>query len=197
MARERRHPDVSKTVIINAAIAVLSTKGARGFTIDAVAKRAACAKGLVHYHFKTKGGLSAAVAQSVLDSRVDQWRKVLTTGHPSEAIGKTWNMLVNESTMGSLRTWDVMFGEASLVPDQLVSESLQAFAAAMGEAVSALLVRLGMRPRIPPSEIGWLCSAVVFGMGDLLERGVPPTSLEGSYSAAWLGILSLAEARSG
>jgi AcrR family transcriptional regulator len=192
MPRRRQQPDASKDMIVAAAIAILRERGASGFTVEAVASKAGCAKGLVHYHFKTKRGLSSALADEILRSRMREWQSVLGSSRPEEAIHATWRLLVDESSDGTLRSWDAAFGEASPVTDREVRDALASYAASLGQTVSGLLARLGLHARIPPSEIGWLASAVVLGMGSLLERGVPPADLEGAYSAAWLGILSLA-----
>src|SRR3989304_5753325 len=55
-----KNPERTRTSILDAADRLLRRGG--GGTVDEVAREARCAKGLVHYHFKTKAALLAAAA---------------------------------------------------------------------------------------------------------------------------------------
>jgi hypothetical protein len=65
------------------------------------------------------------------------------------------------------------------------------FSRTLGESAQGMVERLGMRMRIPESEIGLLLGSVVTGAGFQLLAGVETDDLEGAYAAAWLGILAL------
>ena len=58
-----RSKEATRKAILDATEALLMLRGAHTLTIDAVAREARCAKGLVHYHFRTKGQLLVEVVQ--------------------------------------------------------------------------------------------------------------------------------------
>jgi len=180
--------------IIAAAISLVKRRGASVVTVDAVATEAGCAKGLVHYHFKTKKRLWEAVAQSLARSRSEKWDAAFSAETARDAIHSTWTLLTDESVNGTILAWTTMFGPGTLVTDQTTSVSMQGFAATLGRAASTLIGRLGMKLRIREPEIGLLLASVVSGAGFLLLAGASREDLEGAYAAAWLGVLTLAEA---
>ncbi len=191
MAKKRTEPEESMEAIVAAALALVKRHGAAGVTVGAVAEEAGCAKGLVHYHFRTKLRLWEATARRLAHERHRQWADAFKAGSPKEAIHATWELLVEESVNGTTLAWTTMFGPGGAVPDQAVSGAVSEFGLAVGRAASAMLERLGMRVRIPESEIGLLLGAVVTGAGFQLLAGVSRDDLEGAYAAAWLGILAL------
>jgi AcrR family transcriptional regulator len=192
MAKKRTDSKQAKESIIGAAQDLIRQRGATGITVDQVASQAGCAKGLIHYHFKTKRGLLEAVAAHLARKRREAWVAAFRAPSPKAAIDQTWGLLTKESEDGTILGWSSMFGPGSVVPDQTVSEAAQGFGTALGDSAHRMLRDLGMVPRIPPSEIGWLLGAVVHGMGFQLLSGADRAQLEGAYAAAWLGILSLA-----
>ena len=192
MTKKRASSKQSKESIVKAADALVRRKGATGITVDQVAKEAGCAKGLVHYHFKTKRGVLEAVAEGLSSDRQAAWAEAFRAADAAEAIDRTWSLLTSESDDGTIRAWGSLFGTASVLPDEAVSQAQEGFAAALGASADALLRDLALVARIPPSEIGWLLGAVVHGMGFQILGGGDRQELEGAYAAAWLGILSLA-----
>ena len=191
MAKKRSSSKQSKETIVNAAETLVRRKGATGITVDQVAKEAGCAKGLVHYHFKTKRGVLEAVAQHLASDRQAAWAEAFQAADASEAIDRTWNLLTSESDDGTIRAWGSLFGTAGVLPDETVSQAQEGFATTLGNAAQLLLRQLALVARIPPGEIGWLLGAVVHGMGFQILGGGDRRELEGAYAAAWLGILSL------
>jgi AcrR family transcriptional regulator len=193
MAKKKRASSKqSKESIVKAAEALVRRKGATGITVDQVAKEAGCAKGLVHYHFKTKRGVLEAVAQQLASERQSAWAEAFRAADAAEAIDRTWGLLTAESDDGTTRAWGSLFGTAAVLPDEAVSQAQANFASTLGNSADALLRDLALVARIPPAEIGWLLGAVVHGMGFQILGGGDRQELEGSYAAAWLGILSLA-----
>ena len=69
----KRDAERARARIVDASHAVLLDGGMEGWTVDAVARRAGCAKGLVHYHFGTKGALLHATAGQLAAAR---WRRI-------------------------------------------------------------------------------------------------------------------------
>ena len=58
-----------KEAILSAAIDVLAIHGLNSWTVEEVANRAHCAKGLVNYHYRTKQELLGTAAQTLRDDR--------------------------------------------------------------------------------------------------------------------------------
>ncbi len=185
----RRDPQTARAVIVGAAQRLLRRGG--GGTVEQVAREARCAKGLVHYHFHTKGALLAAAAAQLGEARQEAWREAFHATSPQQAIERSWQLLVSESRNGTTRAWTGLYAQAGRITGRAVSEQIAAYGRTLAEAAGALLGDLGLAPTIPIQEIGWLLAGVIHGMGLQLEVGVPPDRLQGAYAAAWLGVLSL------
>ena len=159
--------------------------------MDEGAREARCAKGLVHYHFKTKAGLMAAVAGRLGERRRSRWTDAFRAPTPEAAIKRSWSLLVAEARDGTIRAWTALLAQTEKVTDQSVSLEFTNFGTAIAGAADRLLEELGLVPTIPSEELGLLLAAVVHGMGLQLESGTEPERLQEAYAAAWLGVLSL------
>lgn len=185
----RRDPQTARAVIVGAAERLLRRGG--GGTVEQVAREARCAKGLVHYHFHTKGALLAGAAAQLGAARQKAWREAFRATSPQQAIDRSWQLLVSETRNGAVRAWTSLYAETDRVTGRSVSEQMAAYGRTLADAAGALLDDLGLAPTVPIQEIGLLLAGVVHGMGLQLEIGVPPGDLQGAYAAAWLGVLSL------
>lgn len=159
--------------------------------MDQVAREAHCAKGLVHYHFKTKAALLAAAASRLAERRRGRWTEVFQAPTPDAAIQRSWTLLASESRDGTIRAWTALCAEQDKVTGRTVKAESASFSATIAGAADGLLRELGLAPTVPIEELGLLLAAVVHGMGLQLESGMEPERLQGAYAAAWLGVLSL------
>jgi AcrR family transcriptional regulator len=184
-----RNAERARAAILEATLQLLRRSGR--LTVDQVAGAARCAKGLVHYHFHTKGALLAAAASRLAERRRSRWGEAFRGKTPDEAIRRSWDLLVTESRDGTLRAWLALCAERDKVTGQSVSSEVEAFSSAVAGAVELLVRDLGLTPTVSIQELGLLLAAVVHGSGLQLEAGVPPARLQGAYEAAWLGVLSL------
>jgi AcrR family transcriptional regulator len=184
-----RNAERARTAILEAAVQLL--RGSGGLTVDQVAGAARCAKGLVHYHFHTKGALLAAAASQLAERRRSRWGEVFRAKTPDDAIRRSWDLLVSESRDGTLRAWLALCAERNEVTGQTVSSEVEAFSNAVAKAAEVLVRNLGLTPTVSMQELGLLLAAVVHGSGLQLEAGIAPARLQGAYAAAWLGVLSL------
>jgi AcrR family transcriptional regulator len=182
-----RDPEGARKSIMEATERLLRRSG--DATVDQVAREADCAKGLIHYHFRTKDELFSAVLTGVSERRRRLWMETLRTETPHSAIERSWQLLVDEHRTGLLRLWTALL--AGRVTGHTVNNQVVAFATTVSEATAALLTSLGLEPAIPAEELGLYLAAVVHGTGFQLEAGVGSAELQGSYAAAWLGVLSL------
>jgi AcrR family transcriptional regulator len=192
MPRKKRDSEQAKQAIVEAAVAELSEKGAATATVEAVAKRAGCAKGLVLYHFKTKQALFESAGAAIAATRAGQWSTAFEAGNPTDAIDRTWALLTKESTDGVTLAWSSLLSPIGQISDQAVKGLADGFASALGTAGMALFESLGTEPRVNEEELGWLLASIVTGMEAALSSGADPEVIDGAYTAAWLGVLSLA-----
>ena len=98
----RRDAERARVRIVEASRAILLEVGTGGWTVDAVARRAGCAKGLVHYHFGTKGALLSASAGQIAAGR---WRRIagaLGLRGPA-AIDALWDSVLAAVRSGETR----------------------------------------------------------------------------------------------
>lgn len=191
MPRQKRDPEQARRSILDAAIHELRDKGAGTATVEAVAKRAGCAKGLVLYHFKTKQNLFESAGSALVKTRMDKWTTAFE-GTATEAIDQTWDVLTTESANGVAMAWSSLLSPAGQISDQSVSDLSKSFANALGEAGIGLFARLGTEPRVSKEELGWLLASIVTGIETSLLTGANAEAVNGAYTAAWLGVLSLA-----
>lgn len=178
--------------ILECAEALIKRQGADAMSIEAVAAAAGSAKGLVHYHFKTKQGLMSAVAERVAATRKFRWEAAFNAPTAQQAISQTWSLLTRESGDGTVLAWQSLVGVGDRLTGGLAKKLRDDFAKSLCDALTSMLRdELGLMPTIPAAEIGGLLEAVIDGMGFQLTSGTEEAALDGAYSAAWLSILSL------
>lgn len=176
---------------------LVKRRGAEPVTVEDVARSAGVAKGLIHYHFKTKQGLMKAVACRIAAARVRSWSEAFDAATPTAALEQTWALLILESESGTMRAWNSLLSRDDLLTDQTAKEIYGEFSSSLGGALVRMLQdKMDLALTVPANEIGWLLGAVINGMGLQLLSGANPAELEGAYAAAWLGILNLTTGRS-
>lgn len=191
-----RSPLPSRRAILSAAERLLKIRGASATTVEAVARQAGCAKGLVHYHFKTKSELLAAVAEQLALGRSERWARVLEASSGRDAVARSWALLRSEAGDGTVAAWISLLVHSKSVTDRTVNNHLQQFDRTVARAVDYLLGRIGLRPTVPANDIGALVTALIHGTGVKLVAGTPGQQLEGAYTAGWAGVISLTSAAS-
>lgn len=188
-----RSKEATRKSILDAAEAVLRQRGAHAMTMDAVARAAKCAKGLVHYHFQSKKQLLVETVRQIAAARETVWAEAFNTPNPQDAIDRTWDVVKGEADSGTLKAWTSLVALADDAVDQAVNKASSEFRSRITEATKELLARAGLRPTIGGEPLGWLLAAVVHGIGFQVAAGGDMDVLENAYAAAWLGLLSLTE----
>ncbi len=182
---------VARESILEAAIRCLCRVPAGSLTVDAIAREAGCAKGLVHYHFKTKSALFAAAAERLWANRTERWTEALSHGDPKEAIDRSWTLLTEEAEQGITKAC----ASLSVMPDdmtgQAVNRGSMRFGSKLASSIEGLFGQVGLAASVPIEEIGSLAAAVVMGMGMQLDSAADGVAGEGAYAAFWAGLLSL------
>jgi AcrR family transcriptional regulator len=110
--------------ILTATVDLLSEQGIHGWTIEALAERTPCAKGLVNYHFGSKGRLLELAAERVRSHRVAGRVRALEQDG-TVALNALWVVLTEEVRAGRFALWLALLGHrptaaaASLASDSL------------------------------------------------------------------------------
>ena len=170
-----------KEAILAAAIEVVVLHGLNNWTVEEVANRARCAKGLVNYHYRSKQELLVQVAHTIRDDRsARRLAAIQTAGTP--ALDRLWAALTVEVESGWFAAWisllaaDGLLRGAALtnIPDRL------AFADGLGRALDLgdLLV-----PRAA------LIDSALNGLQLGLLQGGSPRTMEEDYHRFWLTVL--------
>lgn len=151
----------TRSNILAAAVQTLQRGGVEGFTLDAVARRAGVVKGLVLYHYASRGRLLRAAASQIDASRNAALERALSS--PGAAgLEACWKELRHQSEDGTTRAW------LSLCAAGLVDRS-----AKMAEFEAAAR------------------HAIVDGSAIALATGVPLADARDAYDALWLSLLEV------
>ena len=185
----------ARDAILDAALALLRDRRGTDITTDDVARKAGCAKGLVHYHFKTKDQLLAAAAEHLWRQRMSSWTAALGSVTPKAAIRAAWETLLAEASGGEAAACAALGLRGNDLVVRSVSAGRVAFAREVGAALERLLGQLRLEPSVPVPELGALFVAVVEGIGLQLGSGAAADDMEQAWSAFWAGLLSLTRPR--
>jgi TetR/AcrR family transcriptional repressor of bet genes len=169
--------------IVDAAIDVLIKKGLNRWTIDAVAREAGCAKGLVHYHHRTKAKLLAEVAARLSRRRFHQRRAALE--HPgAQGLDGLWVVLGDGVASGTTAAWASLLGyplaqqATGLAPSE---EELRALADTIEESMA-------LPPMATTQALALLATLDGFEMA-LLSKA-EPDAVHDAYHRFWLTLIS-------
>jgi AcrR family transcriptional regulator len=171
-----------KLQIVNHATALLVERGLAGWSLDALAARAKCAKGLLLYHHRSKATLLAAVAAQLRLERHRRRVAALRPGGPA-AIDALWVLLLEEATSGRSAAW------LSLVAltEPGVRECTRWTVEELRELGGAAARALDLEGEV--EELGRMVAAMLdgFGMNLLVDRH--EVELREAYHRHWLGLL--------
>jgi len=88
-----------KDTILTAAIEVVALHGLNNWTVEEVANRAHCAKGLVNYHYRSKQELLQLAAETLRDDRAARRLAAVQT-KGTQALDRLWAALTQEVESG-------------------------------------------------------------------------------------------------
>jgi AcrR family transcriptional regulator len=169
--------------IVAAAKSILVRDGLTGWTVDAVAREAGCAKGLIHYHHQSKSSLLARLAASLRADRVGRRLEAFDRlGAPS--LDALWMVLQGEAASGEAAAWLALVALADpLVRAELPPRSaeLQALAESVGAALDL--------PRVSLGTIR-IALAAMDGIQVPLLLGEAPEAVREAYDRIWLAALA-------
>lgn len=193
-ARAAKSESEARAAITGAAVEQLLAGSVSRMTLESVASAAHCAKGLVHYHFKTKDNLVAAAAGVIWERRAQEWCEVLGGPDPAAGIRAGWSLITREGASGVCMASAALGTEASDIVVRTVSASRRNFTTRLEGALETLFGHLGLRSSVPISEVALLMGAVIDGLGLQLASGAAADAVEPAWHAFWVGVLSLTRA---
>jgi AcrR family transcriptional regulator len=168
-----------KDAILAATIAVLADEGLNNWTVEEVAERAHCAKGLVNYHYRSKQYLLARAAESLRDNR--QARRLAALQAPPElALDRLWQQLVEEVESGWHAAWLALVSADEPLRTAARSQGGHDLARAAGQALGVDL----------PPEADIVIPSALDGLQLQLLLGAPAARAEEAYHRIWVGVLS-------
>ena len=150
--------------ILAAAVQILQRGGIEGFTLDAVARRAGVGKGLILYHYASRGRLLRAAASQIATLRSAGIEGALASGSGAGALDACWEELRRQAEDGTARAW------LSLCAAGLIDRS--ATPAQFEDAAR---------------------EAVIDGTAIALAAGVPLADAKDAYDALWLTLLEVTQ----
>jgi AcrR family transcriptional regulator len=169
--------------IIDAARATLLREGLPGWTMERVAREAECAKGLVHYHFRTKTELLALVAASLRRERAAR-RTEAFRARGAAALDALWQVLEREVSTGEAAAWLSLAAQ----PDAAVREALLATGEELDRLGAAAGASLGTTELSEPALR--MLMAAIDGLELPLVLGESPDPVREAYDRLWLTALS-------
>ena len=185
MAGRKAGTTVSQESIVEAGVAVLRNMNLTDWTVDSVATKAGCAKGLVLYHFKSKDAFLLRVADRVAQEQAGGRLSALKGARGAAALDRLWTCVAAEVKSGTFGLWVGLLGDSRTRKAAARTQQDSAdLVAASAEALSVPEESLAL-PLIP---------AALDGFSLELLQGSTPASVRERFDTFWLGVLSDAEA---
>ena len=167
-----------KDTILSAAIEVIVLHGLNNWTVEEVANRAHCAKGLVNYHYRSKQELLVLSAETLRDDRsARRLAAVSVTG--SSALDRLWAALIQEVESGWFAAWASLLAADGALRSAAAERpaETQSFAASLGRA-------LGLGDQL--KKRASLIQAALDGLQLRLLQGASVGETEEAYHRFWL-----------
>ena len=181
VARRPANSRVTTEVILTAALEVLGSHSTAEWTVDQVAAKAGCAKGLVLYHFKSKEALLLQVAERVRGNLESRRITGLGSAKGAAALDRLWTALVSDVKSGEFALW------LGLLGDQKTRKAAGRATEEDRRLIAGAAEALGIRPE--SAALGLIMPALD-GFGLALLQGRNESDVREGYDEFWLGVLS-------
>lgn len=172
----------SVNLIIDSCIAILASTGLNGCSVDAIASRSGCAKGLMNYHFRSKDVLLRRAAERLRDDRHEARMVSVSSSRTGTAVlDDLWQVTVGQVESGLTRAWLALLSNPATAGSvQPTDAQVQVFLRAVGEA-------LGIPAQ--QSDLRFLLSGLE-GFEVRLLSGAQPLQAKEGYDRFWLAVLN-------
>jgi AcrR family transcriptional regulator len=170
-------------MILTASVETVVDHGLNDWTVEEVANKARCAKGLVNYHYRSKSELLEQTAEAISFNR--QARRLAAIGQDSgtSVLDNLWAVIVTEVRSGWFAAW-LSFVARSRATDRPRLE-LPEFG---GQIRAALTRALGLGSDVLPEPL--VLAAIFDGIAIRLLLGEPEERVKDAYHRLWLGVFA-------
>lgn len=100
-----RNATATRRRILHAALALLRGAGIEAFAVEAVARGAGVAKGLVIYHYGSRAQLLRECGAALASERAERFAAARRAGAGIRGIDATWEELRRQTADGTTRAW--------------------------------------------------------------------------------------------
>ncbi|MEX2156612.1 MAG: TetR/AcrR family transcriptional regulator [Gemmatimonadales bacterium] len=152
----------TRSGILAAAVHTLQRAGLENFTLEAVARRAGVVKGLVLYHYGSRGRLLRAAAGQIATARAAAIERALSSGAGTAGFDACWDELRRQAEDGTARAW-------------------------LGLCAAGIIDRSANNTGFE----GAARDAVIDGCAAALAAGAPLADVRDAYNALWLALLDV------
>ncbi|HEV8612495.1 MAG TPA: helix-turn-helix domain-containing protein [Gemmatimonadales bacterium] len=171
-----------KDTILGAAIEVIALHGLNNWTVEEVANRAHCAKGLINYHYRSKQALLKRAAETLRDDR-SAHRLAAIQAPGSQALDRLWTALVEEVESGWFAAWISL-----LAADDPLRKAAAERPVDTRSFASALSKSLGLGDELVSQAA--LIKAGLDGLQLRLLQGAPAAETGEAYHRFWLTVVA-------
>ena len=170
-----------KDSILGAAIEVIALHGLNNWTVEEVANRSHCAKGLVNYHYRSKLELLTRAGETIRDDRCAR-RLAAVQASGTRALDRLWETLIQEVESG----W---FGArlSLLAADDPLRRATAERPENTAMFATALSRSLGLGDAL--TRQAGLIEAALDGLQLRVLQGEPAVETQESYHRFWLSVL--------
>ena len=144
MAATRRPGEESRTLLIEAAAAIIRTEGYAAVTARRLAEKVGLKRQIVHYYFSTIEDLLLAVVRHYGDAGLKRFAEVFRTGDPLRVI---WEMEADSSATSF--AFMAMASHRPVIRAEL-RRYMDEFRKLQAEAVARYFASQGITAKIPP-----------------------------------------------
>jgi AcrR family transcriptional regulator len=163
-----------KLRIVEASERVLIEQGLEGWTVEGVAREAGCAKGLVHYHHRTKSALLVATGIRLAIRRLQRVSASLSL-RGTAALDALWDAI-----LAGVRSGEAQARLALLASrEATVREPFAVTAEALDELAEKFTIAFS-QPEFDMGDARALVASIE-GIETLLVAGVPVLDVRDSY----------------
>lgn len=191
-ARPAAAPTEARGRIVEAAVRCIAREGVAAASMAAIAHEAGVSKALLHYHYRDRAMLLAAVVERLAARLVQRERAAIDGAGSRGALDALWSWLEGELRRGELAS----FVELTLVREGAVREACRTGAShrrrSASRTVERLFAELDLTPRVPAALLA--DASIAFTDGLALDVATGATrDPRVSFDIFWLALLGLTE----
>ena len=171
-----------KDAILGAAIDVIALHGLNNWTVEEVANRAHCAKGLVNYHYRSKQDLLVRSSETLRDDRFAR-RLAAIAASGSAALDRLWTVLVQEVESGWYAAWLSLLAADGPLRTAAAERpaDMESFAKMLGRS-------LGLGDQL--TNLAPLIQSTLDGLQLRLLQGASAAETQEAYHRFWLAAVA-------